>query len=60
VQLKVDIRKAGKKVAGDLPRFIGLLKKAKYQGYVVLEFEAAEHPYEAVPPLLKKLTGLMV
>jgi sugar phosphate isomerase/epimerase len=56
----VNIRKAGKKVAGDLPRFIGLLKKAKYQGYVVLEFEAAEHPYEAVPPLLKKLTGLMV
>ena len=59
VQLKVEIRKAGKKVAADLPRFISLLKKSKYQGYVALEFEAAENPYQAIPPLLKKLTELI-
>ena len=59
VQLKVEIKKAGKKVPADLPRFISLLKKSKYQGYVALEFEAAENPYQAIPPLLKKLTGLI-
>jgi sugar phosphate isomerase/epimerase len=59
VQLKVEIRKAGKKIAADLPRFINLLKQSKYQGYVALEFEAAENPYEAIPPLLKKLAGMV-
>ena len=59
VQLKVEIKKAGKKVPADLPRFISLLEKSKYQGYVALEFEAAENPYQAIPPLLKKLTGLI-
>ena len=59
VQLKVEIKKSGKKVPADLPRFISLLKKSKYQGYVALEFEAAENPYQAIPPLLKKLTGLI-
>jgi len=59
VQLKVEIKQDGKKVAADLPRFISLLKKAKYQGYIALEFEAAENPYEALPPLLKKLRGMI-
>ena len=38
---------------------MGILKKARYQGYVAVEFEAAEDPYEAVPPLLKKLKPLL-
>ncbi len=59
VQLKVEIRKGGNKVAADLPRFIRILKEARYQGYVALEFEAAEDPYRAVPPLLKQLQKMM-
>ena len=59
VQLKTELRVAGKKGPADLPRLMGILKKARYQGYVAVEFEAAEDPYEAVPPLLKKLKPLL-
>jgi len=59
VQLKTELRVAGKKAPADLPRLMGILKKARYQGYVAVEFEAAEDPYEAVPPLLKKLKPLL-
>ena len=59
VQLKTELRVAGKKGPADLPRLMGILKKARYQGYVAVEFEAAEDPYEAVPPLLKKLRPLL-
>ena len=59
VQLKTELRVAGKKAPADLPRLMGILKKARHQGYVAVEFEAAEDPYEAVPPLLKKLKPLL-
>ena len=59
VQLKTELRVAGKKAPADLPRLMGILKKARYQGYVAVEFEAAEDPYEAVPPLLQKLKPLL-
>ena len=59
VQLKTELRVAGKKAPADLPRLMGILKKARSQGYVAVEFEAAEDPYEAVPPLLKKLKPLL-
>jgi len=59
VQLKTELRVAGKKAPADLPRLMAILKKARYQGYVAVEFEAAEDPYEAVPPLLKKLKPLL-
>jgi hydroxypyruvate isomerase len=36
-----------------------ILRKANYQGYVALEYEAAEDPYVAIPPLLKKLRGIL-
>jgi len=55
----VELKVAGKKTPADLPRLIGLLNKAKYQGYIALEYEAAENPYEAIPPLLKKLSGMV-
>lgn len=60
VQLKVELRDAsGKKVPADFPRLIGILRKANYRGYVVLEYEAAEDPYEAVPRHLAALRKLL-
>ena len=59
VQLKVELKVAGKKEPADLKRLADILRKANYQGYVVLEYEAAEDPYAAIPPLLKKLHGLL-
>ena len=60
VQLKVEVRDAiGKKVPADLSRFIRILKDVNYRGYVVLEYEAAENPYKAVPEYLKELRGLL-
>ena len=37
----------------DLPKVIGILREAKYSGYVVLEYNASEDPKIAVPRYLK-------
>lgn len=60
VQVKVEIKKRGQTVAepSDYGRLVKILKDAKYQGYVALEYEAAENPFAAVPPTLKKLKEL--
>ena len=55
VQLKVELKIGQERKPADLQRLIKLLKQANYQGYVVLEYEAAEDPYTAIPPLLSKL-----
>jgi sugar phosphate isomerase/epimerase len=60
VQVKVEIqRRGGQKEAADLERLVGMLKAGRYQGYVVLEYEGAEDPWEAVPRELRRLKGLM-
>ena len=61
VQVKTDIRREGSKTSepADLPRILRLLREGGYQGFVALEFEANEDPYEAVPPLLQRLRSLM-
>ncbi len=60
VQLKVELRDAsGKRVPADFARLIDILKKAHYRGYVVLEYEAAEDPYKAIPSYLKELRKLL-
>ena len=60
VQLKVELRdEAGKKVPADMSRLIGILKRAKYRGYVVLEYEAKEDPFTAIPRHLKELRKLI-
>jgi sugar phosphate isomerase/epimerase len=60
VQLKREIRKkGGKSERADFPRMISILKKANYQGYVVLEYESSEDPFETVPGLLQTLRGLV-
>jgi sugar phosphate isomerase/epimerase len=60
VQVKTEIQRRGqKKEAADLPRLIQMLRDAKYQGFVALEYEAAEDPWEAVPRILAQLRDLL-
>jgi sugar phosphate isomerase/epimerase len=59
VQFKSEITRRGqKKELADLPRLVKMLRDANYQGYVALEYEAAEDPYQAVPGLLKTMREL--
>lgn len=55
VQLKVDTGPVKQKVPTDVPRFVKMLKDANYRGYVVLEYESAPDPYEAIPTHLAAL-----
>jgi len=60
VQLKVEVQKrGGKKEAADLPRLIKTLRDARYQGYVTLEYEAAEDPRIAIPRHLARVQELI-
>lgn len=59
VQLKVQIPVNGKKEKADLPRIIAMLQKAKYRGFVVLEYEDDEDPRAAIPAYLKTLRQAM-
>jgi sugar phosphate isomerase/epimerase len=59
-QIKSEIQKRGqKKEAADLKRLVQILRDVNYQGFVALEYEAAEDPWKAVPGLLKELKGLL-
>lgn len=57
VQVKVEIKRRGqaKSEPSDLARLTKLLRDAGYQGYVALEYEAAEDPWKAVPEWLKRM-----
>ena len=60
VQLKVELQPlGGKKEPADLKRLVKLLRQAKYDGFVALEYEAKENPYEAVPGILKEIGKLL-
>lgn len=56
VQVKVEMKR-GKNPPepADLPRLFRLLQDANYQGFVVLEYEAKEDPFTAVPAWLAKM-----
>jgi sugar phosphate isomerase/epimerase len=58
-QIKVEMQVDGKKVEADLQRIIKILRAANYSGWVALEYEAAEEPFEAIPRWLKQLKPLM-
>lgn len=59
VQLKVEIHGAGNtKKPADLKRFVQILRDGGYQGWVALEYEAADDSAIAVPRLLKELNAL--
>ena len=60
VQVKTEIRRRGRsKEPADLSKVIGILRDAKYSGYVVLEYNAPEDPKIAVPRYLKTLRSLI-
>lgn len=60
VQVKVEINRVpGGKEPGDFERIVEILKKTNYQGYLVLEYESAEDPYQAIPGQLGRLRELI-
>jgi sugar phosphate isomerase/epimerase len=60
VQIKVEIQARGaKKEFSDLARVARILREANYQGYVALEYEAAEDPWQAVPSWLGKIRAAL-
>jgi sugar phosphate isomerase/epimerase len=60
VQVKTEIRRMGKsKEPADLARVIGILREARYSGYVVLEYTASDDPKTAVPRFIKELRSLI-
>src|SRR5258706_5653938 len=60
VQLKVEITRRNKKSEpSDLSRLIRILRDANYQGYVALEYEGAEDPWQSIPGWLKRIKQAM-
>lgn len=61
VQYKVEIQRTvgGAKEPADAARVVKLLRDGGYQGFVTLEYEAAEDPFLAVPRHLRELRELL-
>ena len=57
-QIKASIAPGGKKQPADLPRIVDILKNAGYRGFVALESEEQESPFEAIPKILDQLRPL--
>jgi sugar phosphate isomerase/epimerase len=57
VQFKGEIQRKGAKSAEptDLPKVVNILREAKYQGWVALEYEMTPDPWKEVPVLLRRL-----
>lgn len=54
VQVKMKMREPAEGPA-DLERIGKILSDANYQGYVVLEYEEDDNPFESVPPVLDRM-----
>lgn len=60
VQVKVEMQPKGQPQGpADLERLGKMLRDGGYQGFVALEYEAAEDPWEAVPRFLDRLRPLL-
>lgn len=61
VQVKTEITRseAGPKEPADLARLVEMLRRVRYSGYVVLEYEAAEDPLTAIPGHVAALRRLI-
>jgi sugar phosphate isomerase/epimerase len=61
VQVKTELQQTGARgvLEADLSRVIGILKGARYSGYVVLEYEGAADPRKAIPGYIKLLRHLI-
>lgn len=56
VQFKSEITpRGGTRQQADFTRLTRILRESNYQGYVALEYEAAESPWTGVPPLLDQM-----
>jgi sugar phosphate isomerase/epimerase len=57
VQVKVEVQRRGQLTAEptDYRKIAKLLREANYQGYVALEYEAKEDPFQAIPRALKSI-----
>lgn len=57
VQLKSELKIRGKTdiQETDIPRVISILRKANYQGFVTLEYEAQPDPWQSIPGILDKI-----
>ena len=58
-QIKASVSPGGKKEPADLPRIVSILNDAGYRGFVALEYEESESPFEAIPKLLEQLRPMM-
>jgi len=58
-QIKTEMSHDGKQTDADLARIVEILKESRYRGYLVLEYEAAEDPFAAVPRHLDALRKLL-
>ena len=54
-QIKTRVRMGDERRPADFGRIVGILRDAGYRGYAVLEYEAEEDPYTAVPRYLEAL-----
>jgi len=60
VQLKVEVRPRGQaKIPANLERLVNILRKANYQGYVALEYEASPDPWKTIPGYVERLQVLL-
>jgi sugar phosphate isomerase/epimerase len=61
VQIKTEIQRGRghAKEEADLARILEILREARYSGYVVLEYEAADDPMTAIPRHIKALRRLI-
>jgi sugar phosphate isomerase/epimerase len=58
-QIKVAMHTAGGQQQADWPRILGILRDAGYSGYITLEYEEADEPYEVIPRYLDQLRKLI-
>ncbi len=59
-QIKASISPGGKeKQPADFERIVKILKDAGYRGFVALEYEESESPFDAIPKILDQLRPLM-
>jgi sugar phosphate isomerase/epimerase len=59
-QIKTEISRAGKPPElADLPRIIKILRDAGYEKWIVLEYEASEDPYTAIPVYIERLRSIL-
>jgi sugar phosphate isomerase/epimerase len=55
VQVKTEVTIDGKKQPTDLARLVKILRDHGYSGWLVLEYESAEDPYQGIPKAIDAL-----